>query len=323
MGTPSYMAPEQAEGRKEIGPATDVYALGAILYEMLTGRPPFKAATAIDTIMQVVSEEPVPPTRLNAKAPADLETICLRCLQKDPRRRYLSAEALAEDLARWRRGEPIQARPVGKLERAWRWARRNPVVAGLAAAVWVVLLGGIGLSTTFAIRASRNEREARDQAERADDATRQANDRAEEARQSAEKEKKQREKVEVIRHGFQMTAASQACQQNEVAAAEAYLEGVAPAFQPTWEARFLRDLCRRKAMSIRGHADSIPSRWPAHRQRQRGPHPQGLGQRHRPAVPRAQGTHARRHLRRTQPRRQAHCLRQRRQDHSDVGRGYG
>jgi WD40 repeat protein len=236
MGTPSYMAPEQAEGKKDIGPATDVYALGAILYEMLTGRPPFKAATAFDTILQVVSEEPVSPTRLNMKAPADLATIALLCLQKDPRRRYPSALALAEDLARWRRGEPIRARPVGQMERAWRWARRNPVVAGLAAAVWIVLLAGISFTTLFAIR---------------------ANEQAADARQSAEREKKQRQTVDVIRHGFQMTAAAQAAQQNEVAAAESYLDEVAPAFQQTWEYRHLRDLCRRKALSLRGHTAGI------------------------------------------------------------------
>jgi WD40 repeat protein len=236
MGTPSYMAPEQAEGRKEIGPATDVYALGAILYEMLTGRPPFKAATAIDTIMQVISDEPVPPTRLNAKAPADLETICLMCLQKDSRRRYPTAEALADDLARWLRGEPVHARPVGKMERAWRWGRRNPVVAGLAATVLIVLLAGIGFSTWFAIR---------------------ANEQAEDARRAALREQKERENADVIRHGFQMTAASQACQQNEVVAAESYLEAVAPAFQQTWEYRHLCDLCRRKAMAIKGHNDSV------------------------------------------------------------------
>jgi serine/threonine-protein kinase len=145
LGTPSYMAPEQAEGKThEIGPPADIYALGAILYDMLTGRPPFRGASLWDTVSQVKTTEPVPPRQLQPGVPTDLETICLKCLHKDATKRYASAADLADDLGNFLAGRPIRARPISAPERLARWCRRNPVLAGLGS------LAALGLAAFIA-----------------------------------------------------------------------------------------------------------------------------------------------------------------------------
>jgi len=158
MGTPAYMAPEQAFGAtKDISPATDIHALGAILYELLTGRPPFKGSTVHDTLEQVRHRDPVPVRTLQPHVPPDLETICLKCLQKDPKKRYASALALAEDLRRFLDRRPIHARPVGQIARAWRWAKREPRTAALVGAIGVLFILVPALLVGYSTRLSTTE----------------------------------------------------------------------------------------------------------------------------------------------------------------------
>ena len=146
LGTPSYMAPEQAEGKSSrVGPPADVYGLGAILYEMLTGRPPFVAESNMETVLQLFQTEPVAPSKLQPKIPRNLETICLKCLQKDPRRRYPSAEDLADDLQRFLDGETILAKPPTLAEQLWKWARRRPALAMLSACLVLACVSDLGL----------------------------------------------------------------------------------------------------------------------------------------------------------------------------------
>jgi tetratricopeptide (TPR) repeat protein len=175
LGTPSYMPPEQAEGRAgAVGPPADVYSLGAILYEALTGRPPFRADSAFVTLQQVILVEPVPPRRLQPGVPRDLETICLKCLEKDPRKRYASALALADDLRRFLAREPIRARPVGALGRALKWARRQPLAAALTGACAAAVLALLAVSLSYAWHVRRVADDLRRKGEETEAALRRA-----------------------------------------------------------------------------------------------------------------------------------------------------
>jgi len=153
LGSPDYLAPEQASGKhKAPRPAIDIYSAGAILYELLTGRPPFRSSSVQDTLLRIRDTEPVAPRLLNGSAPRDLEVICLKCLEKDPARRYATARELADELDRFLKGEPIRARPIGAVGRTWCWCRREPALAGAFAAIATLLLTVTVVSVTSAWR---------------------------------------------------------------------------------------------------------------------------------------------------------------------------
>jgi len=211
LGTPGYMPPEQASGETDtIGPAADIYSLGAILYALLTGRPPFQSANVMDTLVAVLEQEPVAPRQLNPALDVDLETICLKCLEKDATRRYGTADELVSELGRYLNGEPIHARPIGKLERGWRWCKRKPALAGLSGLAMVLLLTlGIGgpllamqqaALTEQAVTAQNDAERQRQKADRERQAAVSAEKKAEVERRKAEDERRKavasREKTE-------------------------------------------------------------------------------------------------------------------------------
>jgi len=175
MGTPSYIAPEQAAGKnRDVGPPADIYSLGAILYELLTGRPPFRGETPLDTVLQVMSDDPVPPRGLQPKLPRDLETICLKCLQKLPAKRYSSAGELANDLRRFLNHQPIEARPIGSSERLGKWAKRHPAIAMSLSISMLAMLTLLVISINFNLKLRRSNAEKEIQAEMAREAQRAA-----------------------------------------------------------------------------------------------------------------------------------------------------
>jgi WD40 repeat protein len=223
VGTPSYMAPEQATGQKRLTTAVDVYSLGAILYELLTGRPPFQGDTVLDTLHQVVFDEPVRPRSVNRHIDRDLETICLKCLQKGPQKRYGSAEALADDLQRWLECRPIRARRTGTGEAIRKWARRRPAVAALLA--FIVVLTTVSL--VGAVTLWRK---------------------AEKARRDLETD-----------HYFQSVAlAAREAAANNLALAEDLLDGPeCPEALRGWEWHYLKRLCHRDPLTLRGHKGSL------------------------------------------------------------------
>lgn len=186
LGTPSYMSPEQASGKTAlIGPASDIYSLGAILYSCMAGRAPFVAESTVDTIMQVLKKEPVPPRDLNPSVPRDLNTICLKCLSKEPHRRYGTAKLLTDDLHRFLQGRSVLARPVGPLERGWRWCKRNPLPASLLALLLLAFAGGFAGVTSQWLRAEELARRESLASTRANQQRARANEEAERARRSA------------------------------------------------------------------------------------------------------------------------------------------